>query len=132
MTVETIQKYYKWLSVLTLILSIVGSTILIEGAIGKRIWIGVLINFQFHLAFQSVSRVPFFMYQHVGRDNPRIKALARKFLIFSSWMMMVFAIIAFAGVMKDALNDDPKLLVMMTFAAIFLGGYSSKKRLSED
>jgi hypothetical protein len=132
MTVETIQKYYKWLSVLTLIISIVGPIILIEGTIGERIWIGVLVNLQFHLAFQFLSRVPFGMYQYVEKGNPGIKGLARKFLIFFSWMVMILAIIAFAGFMKAALNDYPKLLATMTFTAIFLGGYSSKTKFSGD
>ena len=132
MTIETIQKYYKWLSVMTLILSIVGPMILIEGTIGERIWIGVLVNLQFHLAFQFLSRVPFGMYQYVEKGNPEIKELARKFLILVSWMVMILAIIGFAGFLKAALNDYPKLLATMTFTAIFLGGYSSKRKFSED
>jgi len=129
---ETIQKYYKWLSVVTLILSIFGGLILIEGTIGERIWIGVLVNLQFHLAFQFLSRVPFGMYQYVEKGNPGIKELARKFLIFFSWMVMILSVVGFAGFLKVALNDYPKLLASMTFTAIFLGGYSSKTKFSED
>lgn len=131
MTIETISKYYKWLSVVTLIVSIVGPILSVEGTRGEKIWIGVLINLQFHLAFQSLSRVPFGMYQYVEKGNSQIKGLAKKFLILFSWMVMVLAIIGFVGFLKAALNDHPKLLATMTFSAIFLGGYSSKIKLSE-
>lgn len=132
MTIETVQKYYKLLSVVTLILSIVGPIILVEGTIGEKIWIGVLVNLQFHLAFQFLSRVPFAMYQYVERGNPGIQGLTRKFLILSSWMLMIFAIIGLVGFLKAALNDYQKFLAIMTFTAIFLGGYSSKMKFSED
>lgn len=128
MTIETIKKYYKWLSVVTLILSIVGPTILIGGTIGERIWVGVLMNLQFHLTFQFLSRVPFGMYQHVESDSPWTK-LTRKFLIFFSWMTMFFSIIGFAVLLMVALDDYRNLLVTMMFPAIFLGGYSSKVKL---
>ncbi len=132
MTIKTILKYYKGLSVATLILSIVGPIILIEGTIGEKIWVGVLVNLQFHLAFQFLSRVPFGMYQYVENGNLRIKGLTRKFLIFFSWMVMILAIVGFVGFLKAARNDHPKLLATMTFTAIFLGGYSSKVKFSED
>lgn len=132
MTIETISKYYKWLSVVTLILSVAGPLILIEGTIGEKIWAGVLMNLQFHLTFQFLSRVPFGMYQYVEKGNPAIKGLARKFLTAFSWMVMILAIIGFVGFLKVVLNDYPKLLASMTFTAIFLGGYSSKIKLSEN
>lgn len=129
---ETIQKYYKWLSGVTLILSIVGPLILIEGTIRERVLIGVLVNLQFHLAFQFLSRVPFGIYQYVEKGNPGIKELARTFLILFSWMVMILSIIGFAGFLKVALNDYPKLLATMTFTAMFLGGYSSKIKVNQD
>ena len=47
-------------------------------------------------------------------------------------MVMILSIIGFAGFLKVALNDYQKLLATMTFTAIFLGGYSSKTKFSED
>jgi hypothetical protein len=132
MTLETVQKYYKLLSVTTFLLSIVGPIILVDGTIGEKIWIGVLVNLQFHLAFQFLSRVPFGMYQYIEKGNPGIKGLTRKFLILFSWMVMILAIIGFVGFLKAALNDYQKFLATMTFTAIFLGGYSSKMKFSED
>lgn len=132
MTNKTISKYYKWLSVVTLVVGIVGPILLIEETVGERIWIGVLINLQFHLAFQFLSRVPFGMYQYVENGNPAIKGLAKKFLIAFSWMVMILAIIGFVGFLNVALNDYPKLLATMTFTAVFLGGFSSKIKFSED
>jgi len=132
MTIETILKYYKGLSLVTLILSIVGPVILIEGTIGEKIWIGVLVNLQFHLAFQFLSRVPFGMYQYVEKGNPTISGLARKFLTIFSWMVMIMVIIGFVGFLSTAFNDYPKLLATMTFSAVFLGGLSSKIKFSEN
>ena len=129
---ETISKYYKWLSVVTLIVSILGPWTIIEGSIGEKFWIGLLVNLQFHLTFQFLSRVPFAMYQFVGKENPGIKSLAQRALRFFSWMVMILAVIGFVGFLNVALNDYPKFLATMTFTAIFLGGYSSKIKLSEN
>jgi hypothetical protein len=68
----------------------------------------------------------------VEKGNPAIKALARKFLTVFCWMVMILAIIGLVGFLKTALNDYPKLLAIMTFTAVFLGGYSSKVKFSED
>lgn len=89
-------------------------------------------NLQFHLVFQFLSRVPVGMYQYVVKENPDIKAFARKFLVFISWMVMILAIVGCAGLLSAALNDPPKLLATMTFTAMFLGGYSSKAKFNED
>ncbi|MCA4897264.1 MAG: hypothetical protein ACK514_10450 [Bacteroidota bacterium] len=132
MTIETISKHYKLMSLATFILSIVGPLILIEETIGEKIWIGVLVNLQFHLAFQFLSRVPFGMYQYIEKENPAISVLARKFLTIFSWVVMIIAIIGFIGFLNTALNDYPKLLATMIFPAVFLGGYSSKIKFSQD
>lgn len=99
---------------------------------GEKIWIGVLVNLQFHLAFQFLSRAPFGMYQYIKKGNPAISGLARKFLTIFSWMVMIMAIIGFIGFLSIAINDYPRLLATMTFPAVFLGGYSSKIKFSED
>lgn len=132
MATETISKYYKWLSVLTLVVSILGPLIIIEGTVGEKFWIGLLVNLQFHFAFQFLSRVPFGMYQFVGKENPGIKSLVQRALRLFSWMVMILAVIGLVGFLNVALNDYPKLLATMTFTAIFLGGYSSKIKLSEN
>jgi len=130
MTIETISKYYKWLSGVTLILSIVGPIFLIDGPMGEKIWIGVLVNLQFHLAFQFLSRVPFGMFQYIESGNPGIKELAQKFLRLFSWIVIVLAVVGFLGFLNVAIRDYAKLLAMMVFPAMFLGGYSSKIKLS--
>jgi hypothetical protein len=130
MTNELISKYYKWLSLVTLTVSIVGPLTLIEGTIGEKIWIGLLVNLQFHLAFQFLSKVPFGMYQFVGQRNPETNKLAQKLLILFSWMIMILAVVGFIGFLNVALRDYSKLLAAMTFSAIFLGGLSSKMKFS--
>jgi hypothetical protein len=129
MTIEKISRYYGWLSVVTFIVSIVGFMIVTEGTVRERIWIGILINLQFHLAFQSLSRLPLAMYQFIERGNPGIKELAKMFLRLFSWTAMILAIIAFIQFLVAAFSDYTKLLVTMTFLAIFFGGYSSKLKL---
>lgn len=132
MTIETISKCYKRLSVVTLFLSILAPLFLIEGVASEKIGILILINLQFHLPFQFLSRVPFGMYEYLEKESPRIKDLARKLLTLFSWMVMIMAIIGFLGFLKDALNDYPRFIGAMMFPAIFLGGYSSKMKLSEE
>ena len=132
MTQEKIAGCYKLLSLVTVIVSIAGPIILIEGTIAEKVWIGLLVNLQFHLAFQFLSRVPFGMYQYVGRENSRIKPLVQGLLRLFSWMVMILSIIGFVGFLNTAVDDHPKLLATMTFAAVFLGGYSSRIKFSEN
>lgn len=125
MTNKRISTYYKSLSVVTLIVGIVGPMTLIEGTTNEKIWGGVLLNLQFHFAFQFLSRVPFGMYQTIGKENPETKRLAQMILGLFSWIMMGLSVIGFIRFLGAAINDYPKLLTTMTFSAIFLGGYSS-------
>ncbi|MFN9862749.1 MAG: hypothetical protein ACK55U_04995, partial [Bacteroidota bacterium] len=74
----------------------------------------------------------FGMYQYIEKENPAISVLARKFLTIFSWVVMIIAIIGFIGFLNTALNDYPKLLATMIFPAVFLGGYSSKIKFSQD
>lgn len=134
MTNETISKYYKWLSLVTLIVSVVGPLTLSEGTVGEKLWIGLLVNMQFHLAFQFLSRVPYGMYRYVGQESPQMKTIAHKMLNVFSWIIMIFSIIGFVGFISSLVTDRQydKLIVTMTFIAIFLGGYSFNLKLRKD
>ncbi len=127
-----ISKYNRWLATATVIVSILGPLTLTEKTIGEKIWIGLLINLQFHLAFQFLSKVPFGIYQLVKQHNPLMIVPAKKILILFSWVMIIFSLVGFIGFLNIALRDYSKLMIGMTFTAIFLGGYSSKVKFSED
>lgn len=129
MTEEIISKYYRWLSVVTFIVSIVGPMTLIQAAVGEKILIGLLVNLQFHLAFQFLSRAPFGIYQYIENKNSKIKTVARTAFLFFCWMVMILSVVGFVGFINAALNDYSRFLFTMTFAAIFLGVYSSKTKL---
>lgn len=88
MTAETISKYYKWLSLVTLALSIVGPMTLMEGTIGEKLWIGLLLNGQFHLAFQFISKVPFRTYQRMEEFNPQKPLVGKVMTGFSLFIMI--------------------------------------------
>jgi hypothetical protein len=121
MTDKTITTYYKWLSIMTLLVSIVGTIMLIEGTKLEKLGIGVLVNLQFHMAFQFLSRVPFGMYSLVENDNKRKRAIGQKILKFFSVFIMIGAVIAFLGMLKSVIvsQDYSQLIVTMTFLAMF-------------
>jgi hypothetical protein len=133
MTNKTITTYYKWFSLLTLIVSIVGTITLVEGTAIEKLGIGVLINFQFHLAFQFLSRVPFSMYALVEKDNTWRRKLLPKVLKFISVFIMFGAAFAFINMLTSVIasHDYSQLIVTMTFLAMFLGGLSLNRKLRQ-
>jgi hypothetical protein len=130
MTVETISKYYKWSSIATLILSVVGPMILVEGSVGEKLWIGLLMNGQFHLAYQTLSRLFFEVYNQV-QDGTTQKRYARIIIIGMSGFMMIAPIFPLIGLVKTVITDHKyeQMMVIMTFLAIFLGSYSLNLKL---
>jgi len=133
MTHRTITTYYKWLSLVTLVVSIVGTVTLVEGTAIQKLRIGLLINFQFHLAFQFLSRAPFGMYTFLENDTTWKKRLVPKILKVFSVFIMLGAVIAFIGVLKSAIvsHQYSQLIVTMTFLAMFLGGLSLNLKLRQ-
>jgi len=133
MTDKTITTYYKWLSLVTLAVSIVGTITLVEGTNLEKLGIGILINLQFHLAFQFLSRVPFGMYVLVENDNTWKRRLVPKILKFFSVFIMFGAVISFFGMLKSVIEtqDYSQLIVTMTFLAMFLGGLSLNLKLRQ-
>lgn len=135
MTNRTITNYYKWLSLVTLIVSVVGMITLVEGTVTEKFGIGLLVNFQFHLAFQFLSKVPFGIYKLVvENDSPRKRALVHKVLKFSSLFIMIAPLVPFVGMLNSVIKNHEydQLIVTMTFIAIFLGGYSLNLKLREN
>lgn len=132
MTSESISIYYKWLSFVTLALSVILPKVLIEGSIGEKLWIGLLMNGQFHLAYQGLSRLPFRMYQQIESFSPQ-KTGVRKMFLFMSLFMMIGPIFPLINLVKSAISDHKyeQLMVIMTFLAIFLGAYSLNLKLRE-
>lgn len=94
MTSVKIYSYYKWLSLVTLIVSIAGTITLEEEGedIVNKFWIALLVNFQFHLAFQFISRVPYGIYKYVECNNHQMKITAYKLLKFFSWLIMILPV----------------------------------------
>jgi len=131
MTDKAITTYYKWLSLVTLIVSIIGTITLVDGTTIEKLGIGLLINLQFHLAFQFLSRVPFAMYGLVVNDNTWKRRFIPKILKFFSVFIMFAAVIAFIGMLKSVIvnHQYSQLIVTMTFLAMFLGGLSLNLKL---
>jgi hypothetical protein len=133
MTDRIITTYYKWLSLLTLTVSIVGTITLVEGTALEKLGIGVLINLQFHMAFQFLSRVPFGMYTLIADDNTWKRRLVPKILKFFSAFIMFGSVTAFIGMLKSVIvnHQYSQLIVTMTFLAMFLGGLSLNLKLRQ-
>ncbi len=134
MTIVKISTYYKWLSLLTLIVSIVWSITLVEGTVTEKFGNGLLVNLQFHLAFQFLSRVPLGIYQRIERENSKIKTLSLKILKIFSLFIIILSVIGLVSLLSSAMTDRKyeELIVTMTFIAMFLGGYSSNLKLVEN
>jgi hypothetical protein len=133
MTDKTITTYYKWLSLATLIVSVIGSMTLVDGTVIKKLGIGLLINLQFHLAFQFLSRVPFAMYTLLENDKTWKRRLVPKILKVFSFFIMFGAVIALVGMLKSVIlnHQYDQLIVTMTFLAMFLGGLSLNFKLRQ-
>ena len=133
MTDKTVTTYYKWLSLLTLIVSIVGTMTLVEGSGIEKLGIGVLINLQFHLVYQFLSRVPFSMYALVENDKSWRRRLLPKMLKFISVFIMFGAVFAFINMLTSVMtsHDYSQLIVTMTFFGMFLGGLSLNLKLRQ-
>ena len=101
MTDKTIKTYYKWLSLLTLTVSIVGTITLVSGTAIEKLGIGALINLQFHMVFQFLSKIPFGMYTVVENDNTWKRRLVPKVLKVFSVFTMFGAVVAFIGMLKS-------------------------------
>lgn len=125
MTAGSISTYYKWLSLATLALSVLGPMTLTDGTISEKLWIGLLMNGQFHLAYHSLSSLAFGMYQQI-QPLSRQRAAARKIFIGISLFMMIGPIPMLIELVRFAINEHKydQLLVTMTFLAIFLGACS--------
>jgi hypothetical protein len=133
MTSVSISYYYKWSSLVTFIVSIMGPLVLIEGTLVEKFWMALLVNLQFHFAFQFLSRLPYGIYKRIERENPGTKIPAYKILNIFSWIMMILSIMGFVGFLNSVIahHHYEQLMVTMTFIAIFLGGYSSYLKLKE-
>ena len=106
---------------------------LLEGSVGEKLWIGFLVNGQFHLAYQFMSKVPFGIYLQIPNENQQQKDLTRRVLVAVSLFMMVAPIWPLSELLKSAIADHhyDQLVVTMTFFAIFLGSYSLNLKLRE-
>ncbi len=132
MTASSISTYYKWASLLTLALSVVGPMKLVDGSIGERLWVGLLMNGQFHLAYHATSSVAFGMYRQIPPLSPH-KALALKFFISFSFFWMIGPIVPLIQLVRSAISDHKyeQLMVIMIFFALFLGACSLNLKVKE-
>jgi len=132
MTAGSISTYYKWASLATLILSVVGPMTLTDGSIGEKLWIGLAMNGQFQLAYHSLSSLTFGIYQQIQPLSPQ-KALARKIFIGVSLFWMIGSIVPLIELVRSAISDHKyeQLMVVMTFLALFLGACSLNLKLKE-
>jgi uncharacterized membrane protein len=126
----SISKYYRWLSLVTLAFSVVGPMVLSNGSIGENLWIGLLMNGQFHLAYYSLSGLAFEMFKKF-QSQSSLKVWVRKIFIGISIFMMIAPIIPLIELVKSSINDHKyeQLLVSMTFVGLFLGSYSLKLKV---
>jgi hypothetical protein len=133
MTDKRITTYYNWLSLVTLIVSIIGTIMLVDGTAIEKVGIGLLINLQFHISFQFLSRVPFAMYALIQKDNTWKRWLVPKILKVCSVFIMFGAVIAFIVMLKSVIMNHQysQLIVTMTFLGIFLGGLSLNLKLRQ-
>jgi hypothetical protein len=127
-----ISKIYKVFSLVTLAISAVLAIFFIQESIGLRIGIGIMFNVQFHFAYLFLSIVPLEMYRHVEKQKPESKTLVLKMFILFSWATVILSAIGFVGLLSIALRDPKVLVGVMTMIAVFLGGYSSVVKLSEN
>jgi hypothetical protein len=106
---------------------------LVDGTVIKKLGIGLLINLQFHLAFQFLSRVPFAMYTLLENDKTWKRRLVPKILKVFSFFIMFGAVIALVGMLKSVIlnHQYDQLIVTMTFLAMFLGGLSLNFKLRQ-
>ena len=65
--------------VVTFIVSIVGPLVLIEGTLVEKFWMALLVNLQFHFAFQFLSRLPYGIYKCIERENSETKIQHTRF-----------------------------------------------------
>jgi hypothetical protein len=132
MTQEKITGYYKLLALVTLIVSIVVPIFLIEETIAEKVGIGLILNLQFHFAYHFLSRVPLEMYRYVEKERSELKMLTLRMFRFFSWMVIILSIFGFIGLLNIAFKEPRVLVGVMTLSAIFLGGYSSVVKFSEN
>lgn len=79
-----------------------------------------------------MSRVPLEMYRYIEKQKPESKALVLKMFRLFSWATVIFSAIGLVGLTSIALKDPKVLVGVMTLIAVFLGGYSSVVKLSEN
>lgn len=132
MTQLKISNIYNVFSVVTLAISAVLAIFFIEKSIGLRVGIGVMFNLQFHFAYLFLSRVPLEMYRQIEKQRPESKTLALKMFRLFCWATVIFSGVGFVGLLSIALRDPKVLVGVMTLIAVFLGGYSSVLKLSEN
>lgn len=130
----SISKYYKSLSLVTLTFSVIGPMILTEESFGEKLWIGLLMNGQFHLAYHALNSLAFGMFKKSQSQYNNHKVLARKIFIGISLFMMIAPIIPLIELVKSSISDHKyeRLLVTMTFLGIFLGAYSLNLKVREE
>lgn len=132
MTQSKISTIYKAFSLVTLAISAILAIFFIKESIGLRVGIGIMFNIQFHLAYLFLSRVPLEMYRQVEKQKPESKMLALKMFRLFSWAAMIVSAIGFVGLLSIGLRDPKVLVGLMTLIPVFLGGYSSLVKLSEN
>jgi hypothetical protein len=127
----TVTKYYKWLSLATLLVSIIGTVVLFDKeSIGEKLWIGFLVNLQFHMVFQFLSRAPVGIYEHTKKQNPKHKKLAKMIWVFFSWAAVVGSVVGLFGFLNSAIDNHQQLVAFMIFPGMFLGGYASVLKIN--
>ena len=128
-----IKQYYKILSLITLLSSIVFLLLPNEQEISERIGPAILMNIGFHVPFQFLSRIPIGVYERTEKDNPEYKKLAHKLMIWFSIATMTVSVLGTLGFLNTVFREQQynRLFALVIFWGVFLGGYSSKLKLSK-
>jgi len=131
LTEFSIQKYYKLLSLLTLVVGL--TFVLIPGVLptSERIWTAVVLNIGFHMTFQFLSRMPIGMYEFIKTENPKINKLALTMLkTFSAATMVMPGLAAISIVYKTISDADYYyLLILPILFGFVLGSMDSRLKL---
>lgn len=127
-----INKYYKILSIVTLVASLVLLFLPNEQGIPQKLGTAFGVNLSFHLVFQFLSRVPYGFSQLMEKENSSIANLANKLLKGFSTATMLLAVIGTLGLLYAIISEQyyERMIMITLFAGVFLGGYASKLKLN--
>ena len=132
MTELDIKKYYKVLTVITLVISIFYILISDEQSTEKY-WAALGLNIAFHIVYFFVSRAPVGQFELLEKSNLQIRSISLKILKGISVFLVIASVIATCSILVRTFTTQQyeTLPGVMIFGALFLGGFLSKLKLDQ-